>query len=41
MMSDYIAEMVNDGMEEFFVEFLGPNEGMGSDTQSRFDPSDF
>jgi hypothetical protein len=40
MMSDYIAEMVNDGME-FFVEFRGPNEGMGSDTQSRFDPSDF
>ncbi|KAL6645504.1 hypothetical protein ACP70R_017112 [Stipagrostis hirtigluma subsp. patula] len=26
MMSDYKVEMVNDGMQEFFVEFRGPNE---------------
>lgn len=25
MMSDYKVEMVNDGMQEFFVEFHGPN----------------
>jgi ubiquitin-conjugating enzyme E2 H len=25
-MSDYKVEMVNDGMQEFFVEFRGPNE---------------
>jgi hypothetical protein len=41
MMSDYMVEMVNDGMQEFFVEFWGLNEGMGFDTQSRFDPSNF
>ncbi|GJN09085.1 hypothetical protein PR202_ga27058 [Eleusine coracana subsp. coracana] len=28
MMSDYKVEMVNDGMQEFFVEFRGPNESM-------------
>jgi hypothetical protein len=26
MMSDYKVEMVNDGMQEFFVEFKGPTE---------------
>jgi hypothetical protein len=26
MMSDYKVEMVNDGMQEFFVEFQGPTE---------------
>ncbi|GAQ88747.1 Ubiquitin-protein ligase [Klebsormidium nitens] len=26
MMSDYKVEMINDGMSEFFVEFLGPKE---------------
>jgi hypothetical protein len=26
MMSDYKVEMVNDGMQEFFVEFKGPAE---------------
>uniref|UniRef100_A0A452YBR3 Uncharacterized protein n=1 Tax=Aegilops tauschii subsp. strangulata TaxID=200361 RepID=A0A452YBR3_AEGTS len=26
MMSDYKVEMVNDGMQEFFVEFRGPTE---------------
>jgi ubiquitin-conjugating enzyme E2 H len=26
MMSDYKVDMVNDGMQEFFVEFRGPNE---------------
>jgi hypothetical protein len=34
MMSDYMVEMVNDGIQEFFVEFWGPNEVRGSDTQS-------
>jgi len=28
MMSDYKVEMVNDGMQEFFVEFRGPNESI-------------
>uniref|UniRef100_A0ACD5TUM0 Uncharacterized protein n=2 Tax=Avena sativa TaxID=4498 RepID=A0ACD5TUM0_AVESA len=28
MMSDYKVEMVNDGMQEFFVEFRGPNESL-------------
>jgi ubiquitin-conjugating enzyme E2 H len=32
MMSDYKVEMVNDGMQEFFVEFRGPNES----TDGRF-----
>lgn len=26
MMSDYKVEMMNDGMQEFFVDFHGPNE---------------
>jgi hypothetical protein len=26
MMSDHKVEMVNDGMQEFFVEFKGPAE---------------
>lgn len=26
MMSDYKVEMINDGMQEFFVEFHGPKE---------------
>jgi hypothetical protein len=38
MMNDYKVEMVNDGMQEFFVEFWGPNESMRSHAQSRFDP---
>ncbi|WVZ59140.1 hypothetical protein U9M48_009333 [Paspalum notatum var. saurae] len=28
MMSDYKVEMVNDGMQEFFVEFKGPTESI-------------
>ncbi|URD85388.1 FAR1 DNA-binding domain, partial [Musa troglodytarum] len=28
MMSDYKVEMVNDGMQEFFVDFHGPNESL-------------
>uniref|UniRef100_A0A452YBP3 E2 ubiquitin-conjugating enzyme n=1 Tax=Aegilops tauschii subsp. strangulata TaxID=200361 RepID=A0A452YBP3_AEGTS len=28
MMSDYKVEMVNDGMQEFFVEFRGPTESI-------------
>uniref|UniRef100_A0A0A9F3X3 Umc1048 n=1 Tax=Arundo donax TaxID=35708 RepID=A0A0A9F3X3_ARUDO len=36
MMSDYKVEMVNDGMQEFFVEFRGPNESTVFDAQSRF-----
>ncbi|XP_042479380.1 ubiquitin-conjugating enzyme E2 5-like isoform X1 [Macadamia integrifolia] len=26
MMSDYKVEMINDGMQEFYVDFHGPNE---------------
>ncbi|RYR66611.1 hypothetical protein Ahy_A03g012638 isoform C [Arachis hypogaea] len=26
MMSDYKVEMMNDGMQEFFVEFRGPKD---------------
>ncbi|CAO2819982.1 unnamed protein product [Amaranthus hypochondriacus] len=26
MMSDYKVEMINDGMQEFYVEFRGPSE---------------
>ena len=26
MMSDYKVEMINDGMQEFYVHFHGPNE---------------
>ncbi|KAL2902629.1 Ubiquitin-conjugating enzyme E2 5 [Bienertia sinuspersici] len=26
MMSDYKVEMINDGMQEFYVEFQGPTE---------------
>nr|CAB3497072.1 unnamed protein product [Digitaria exilis] len=37
MMSDYKVEMVNDGMQEFFVEFRGPNESTGFDARCRFD----
>lgn len=28
MMSDYKVEMINDGMQEFFVDFHGPNDSM-------------
>ncbi|CAL9137551.1 unnamed protein product, partial [Musa acuminata var. zebrina] len=28
MISDYKVEMVNDGMQEFFVDFHGPNESL-------------
>ncbi|RWW14609.1 hypothetical protein GW17_00021607 [Ensete ventricosum] len=28
MMSDYKVEMLNDGMQEFFVDFHGPNESL-------------
>jgi ubiquitin-conjugating enzyme E2 H len=28
MMSDYKVEMVNDGMQEFYVEFHGPKESL-------------
>ena len=37
MMSDYKVEMVNDGMQEFFVEFRGPNESTDFDAGGRFD----
>jgi ABC-type spermidine/putrescine transport system permease subunit I len=33
MMSDYKVEMVNDGMNEFYVEFHGPRESMWSSFQ--------
>ncbi len=33
MMSDYKVEMVNDGMNEFYVEFHGPRESMWSNFQ--------
>ena len=36
MMSDYKVEMVNDGMQEFFVEFRGPNESTDFDVAGRF-----
>ena len=26
MMSDYKVEMINDGMQEFYVQFHGPND---------------
>ncbi|GAY39138.1 hypothetical protein CUMW_042100 [Citrus unshiu] len=28
MMSDYKVEMINDGMQEFYVEFNGPKENL-------------
>ena len=28
MMSDYKVETINDGMQEFFVEFNGPKDSM-------------
>ncbi|CAA7390748.1 unnamed protein product [Spirodela intermedia] len=28
MMSDYKVEMINDGMQEFYVDFHGPNESL-------------
>jgi ubiquitin-conjugating enzyme E2 D/E/ubiquitin-conjugating enzyme E2 H len=28
MMSDYKVEMINDGMQEFFVEFSGPKDSI-------------
>jgi ubiquitin-conjugating enzyme E2 H len=31
MMSDYKVEMVNDGMNEFYVEFHGPRESLYQD----------
>lgn len=30
MMSDYTVEMINDGMQEFYVHFHGPKESMFS-----------
>jgi hypothetical protein len=30
MMSDYKVEMINDGMQEFYVEFNGPKESKQS-----------
>jgi len=36
MMSDYKVEMVNDGMQEFFVEFKGPTESNNPRAESRF-----
>ena len=36
MMSDYKVEMVNDGMQEFFVDFRGPNESTDFDVAGRF-----
>ncbi|ONM06174.1 Ubiquitin-conjugating enzyme E2 4 [Zea mays] len=35
MMSDYKVEMVNDGMQEFFVEFKGPAESNSPRAESR------
>ena len=37
MMSDYKVEMVNDGMQEFFVEFRGPNESTDFHSGGQFD----
>ena len=31
MMSDYKVEMINDGMQEFFVDFNGPKESNSSE----------
>lgn len=31
MMSDYKVEMLNDGMQEFYVYFHGPNESISSE----------
>ena len=36
MMSDYKVEMVNDGMQEFFVEFKGPTESNNPRAESLF-----
>jgi hypothetical protein len=36
MMSDYKVEMVNDGMQEFFVEFRGPTESTIAHANSDF-----
>ena len=30
MMSDYKVEMVNDGMQEFYVDFHGPSDSKSS-----------
>jgi hypothetical protein len=30
MMSDYKVEMINDGMQEFYVDFHGPSESKSS-----------
>ena len=30
MMSDYKVEMINDGMQEFYVHFHGPSESKSS-----------
>jgi len=38
MMSDYKVEMVNDGMQEFFVEFKGPTESTNPLAQNRLFP---
>jgi hypothetical protein len=37
MMSDYKVEMVNDGMQEFFVDFRGPNESTDFHSGGQFD----
>jgi hypothetical protein len=39
MMSDYKVEMVNDGMQEFFVEFKGPAESNNPRAESQPPPS--
>jgi hypothetical protein len=38
MMSDYKVEMMNDGMQEFFVEFKGPTESTNPLAQNRLFP---
>jgi hypothetical protein len=38
MMSDYKVEMVNDGMQEFFVEFKGPTENVAGEASARKKP---
>jgi hypothetical protein len=36
MMSDYKVELINDGMQEFYVHFNGPNESKSSLRSSFF-----
>lgn len=41
MMSDYKVEMINDDMQEFYVEFHGPSDSKSSITISFFQFQNF